>query len=263
MLSTESTRCISLTHLARNGTWRLTLPHARNQYLFLWITRGQGRVTMLGRRRGFSAYSAILVPPATLSMLDLGVQTLGYAVLIPDAAGTTLPDEPQILRVRESMQQAELTSVIDAMQREQTTHRPFGEEAMRAHAGLLSVWLRRALAAEPETLTTKAAERLSAAYCSLIERDFRSGRSMAEYAGALGVTPTHLSRTCRQTSGKTAADLLTGRVLHEARIMLEDGAAPVRTVSEVLGFSSPAYFTRFIQKHTGVTPTTLRRRAHA
>ena len=43
-------------------------------------------------------------------------------------------------------------------------------------------------------------------YSALIERDYKSGRAMAVYARALGVTPTHLTRVSRQASGLTAAD---------------------------------------------------------
>ena len=68
------------------------------------------------------------------------------------------------------------------------------------------------------------------------------------------------TRTLRQTAGITAAEILTGRTLHEARGMLQDGSLPIGLISEMLGFSSAAYFTRFIQKHTGKTPTALRRR---
>ncbi|WP_163849723.1 AraC family transcriptional regulator [Pseudooceanicola aestuarii] len=262
MPTPETTRCLTLAQFLRGADWRLSLPHGRPYALFLWITRGQGRVTLLGRRHGFGAWSAILIPPGTLAMMDFGAQALGYAVMIPADAVDILPAEPHLLRVRETLSQAELTAVIDAMQREQSTHRPFGEEALLAHAGLLSVWLRRALSNEAPAPPPRAAERLAAAYCALIERDFRNGDSMADHAAALGVTPTHLSRTCRQTAGLTAADILTGRVLHEARVRLEDGDAPVRDVAEGLGFSSAAYFTRFIQKHTGAAPTALRRRAH-
>ena len=254
-------RSQTLAQLSANESWRLELPHARSSHLFVYLSKGQGRTIVLGRRRGLTMNTALFVPAGTLMMLDIGKQSYGLAVTVPTDLGLQLPAEPVQLRLRDSLSQAELVAIIEAMQREQATHRPFGAEALQAHAGLLSVWLRRTLAAEPAgTGTPRAADRLASAFCALVERDFRSGQTMADVAMALGVTPTHLTRTLRQTAGITAAEILTGRSLHEARVMLQDGSLPIGLVSEMLGFSSAAYFTRFIQKHTGKTPTALRRR---
>jgi AraC family transcriptional activator of pobA len=103
--------------------------------------------------------------------------------------------------------------------------------------------------------------RLMQAYAALVARDFTSGRAMAVYARALGVTPTHLTRVCKQASGLTAADLLTERSLHAARDMLEAGELPIGQIAASLGFGSAAYFSRFILQHTGVTPSALRQAA--
>ena len=103
-----------------------------------------------------------------------------------------------------------------------------------------------------------AAQRLARRYAQALTRDFRTAQPMAAYADALDVTPTHLSRICRQCCGKTAADLLTERKLHAARVALESPRPPVQDVAKSLGFSSAAYFTRFIQTHTGKSPSQLR-----
>jgi AraC family transcriptional activator of pobA len=84
---------------------------------------------------------------------------------------------------------------------------------------------------------------------------------MARYARDLGVTPTHLTRSCRTCCGATAADLLVQRTLHAAREMLEDGGDTMRQIAAQLGFGSAAYFSRFIAQHTQVSPSELRKRA--
>ena len=82
---------------------------------------------------------------------------------------------------------------------------------------------------------------------------------MADYAETLDVTPTHLTRAVKSATGKTAADLVTERVLHEARVLLSETQQPARQIAAYLGFGSAAYFTRFIQQHTGLTPSKLRK----
>ena len=84
---------------------------------------------------------------------------------------------------------------------------------------------------------------------------------MAFYAKELGVTPTHLTRVVKQATGKTAAELLTERVVYAARLLLGETGHPARNIAQDLGFGSAAYCTRFMQQHTGMTPTRLRKTA--
>lgn len=261
--SVASPRIRSFGQLTMGAPWRLELQHARASHLFLWLTRGQGRATILGKRRGVGAHNALFIPAGTLMAMELGKQCYGVAVDLPAHETGIWPDTPQHIRVRDVMAQNEVTAILDNMQREQSTHRAFGDEAARAHAGLLGVWMRRMLTLEENKPNPRvpAAERLIAAFCALVEKDYRSGKPMADYAAALGVTPTHLSRACRQVAGLTAADVITQRVLYAARDMLENGDLPIRLIAEMLGFSSAAYFTRFIQNQTRQTPSALRQAA--
>ncbi|GGE27206.1 transcriptional regulator [Primorskyibacter flagellatus] len=258
--SVAAARVRSFGQLSMGSSWRLELQHARASHLFLWITKGQGRATILGKRRGIGAHNALYIPAGTLMSLDLGKQVYGIAVDLPAHEAGIMPKDVQHIRVRDVMAQNEVTAILDNMQREQSTHRAFGDEAARAHAGLLAVWMRRTLTQSENQPAPRipAAERLTASFCGLVEKQYRSGKPMADYAEALGVTPTHLSRACRQVAGLTAADMITQRVLYAARDMLERGDLPIRLIAEMLGFSSAAYFTRFIQNQTHQTPSALR-----
>ena len=93
-----------------------------------------------------------------------------------------------------------------------------------------------------------AAARLSARFCALLAQRFRTGAPMADYAADLDVTPTHLTRAVKAATGKTAADLLTERVLHEARMLLAKHAHPARQIAAsprlwLCGLFHPLYAT--------------------
>jgi AraC-like DNA-binding protein len=104
-----------------------------------------------------------------------------------------------------------------------------------------------------------ATGRLVARYSSLLERNFRSGMGVADFASALGVTPTHLTRCCKQACGKPASALLHDRLIFEARTMLAETRIPVGQIAGALGFASPAYFTRAFQHKTGKSPSAFRK----
>ena len=259
-MSLPPIRVLTLTQLTGPHEWRLTLAHDSPAHLVIWITRGQGRLLLNGTRRGVGTHNVISVPPDTLFALELGRQSLGQVVVIPDGTDVRLPTGPRQLRLRDTATITELSGLFEAAQREANQPRPLSQDALDAHVALMSVWLRRQIAL-PDHLPApmNAAARLSAAFCTRIVRHYSDGSSMADHAAALNVTPTHLTRACKAATGKTAADLLTERVLCAARSALLDTSVQVQDIARHLGFGSAAYFTRFMQQHTKMTPTALRR----
>ena len=249
----------TLAQMTASQDWRLSLVHDRASHLLIWITRGQGRVLLNGTRRGVGTHNAFSIPPRTLFSLELGRQSSGLVAVVPDGMQVSLPNGPRQLRIRDANAITDLNALFDAAGREAASGQPLSQDALDAHIALMSVWLRRQIA-EPEHLPMKlnAAARLSAAFCQRIVTAHHTGQTMADYASALDVTPTHLTRSCKAATGRTAADLLTERILYAARVALIETDVPVQDVARHLGFGSAAYFTRFIQQHTAQTPTALR-----
>ncbi|MBK5945135.1 AraC family transcriptional regulator [Rhodobacter veldkampii DSM 11550] len=246
--------------LAAGGRWRVEAMRALSEPLLLWFTRGQGRITLGGSTRGYGTHNAIFIPAGVMHSFDLAPQSHGTALFFGAGTDVALPPSAQHLRIREAGPQAELSGILDQIQRELDSARPGAERAAQHHLGLLSVWLERQIAAQAdEPRAIPAARRLAARFTALLERDFRSGHGVADYAAELGVTPTHLTRACREACGRTASDLLQDRRLYEARRLLAETRAPVKAISEGLGFASPAYFTRAFHARIGKTPSAFRK----
>ncbi|EAP76184.1 AraC family transcriptional regulator [Roseovarius nubinhibens] len=262
-LPSPKVRLLTLAQWGAGGGWRLSLPHSSKTHNLLWITKGQARITLEGVQRGLGAHNAVVIPAGSGFALEPGAQCFGWVVSVAAQSPILMPDNAQILRILEVQNQTELTALIDRMQRETHHNLPFADEALAAHAQLMTVWLRRAMIDHDNTARPKASQRLVTAYAALIERDYHLPRVMADYAADLGVTPTHLTRTCRQSAGMTAADMLVRRKLHAARVALEDGDLPITQIAASLGFGSAAYFSRFIQHHTTHSPSSLRKAARA
>ncbi|MFK7744017.1 MAG: helix-turn-helix domain-containing protein [Roseobacter sp.] len=251
---------IPLPQLSMGQDWRLALAHDRPYDVLIWTTRGQGRLLLDGQRRGVGTHNAILIPAGHLFALDLGRQGVGQAIIIPPICDIAFPSMPAQLRIREVSVMSELTALIEAATREQQLARPLMRQAMEAHLALISVWLQRQMADEQHMpARPNAAARLTALYTRRISAHFHEPMTMADHAEALHVTPTHLTRACKAATGKTAADLLTERILYEARDLLTSTRVPAQDIARHLGFGSPAYFTRFMLHHTKVTPTALRK----
>ena len=254
-----SLRMIPLQRLAMAGKWRTETLHSLPENLLLWFTRGQGRVTVSGRTRGYGAHNAIYIPAGTMHCFDISPQVYGTAVFIPPGAVPELPEASVHLRIRDAIPQGKVTGILENLQAELEGHRTGNIRAAHFHAGLLSVWLERMIEkVDAPEKAPDAGTRLVQRYTELIERDLHSGRGVADYAQDLNVTPTHLSRACNSSCGRAALALLTERIMHEARRLLADTKMPVNLVAQSLGFTSAAYFTRSFQHNTGKTPTGFR-----
>lgn len=250
-----------LAQAAGGENWRLALPHGTDHARLIWLARGHGQVMLDGLQQAVSPHMAIFVPADTLLALSVTGPLFGTLLSIPPGAEIPMPPQAQTLRVPSAQAQSELTTLFDAMAREQQLNQDFHGQAARAHAMLISVWLRRVGLSAPLLPPLRADQRLAQRFARLIARDFRTGQPMAHFAGQLDVTPTHLSRACKRASGQSASALLTGRVLHEARRLLSDSPHKIGRIATHLGFHSASHFTRFVQNQTASSPTGLRAQA--
>mgnify|MGYP003624909239 CR=1 FL=1 len=250
----------TLAQLSRGQEWRVQLCHDCPAHLLIWITRGQGLLQLDGQRRGLGAHNAIFIPAHALFSIDIGRQGIGHAVVIPEGTSLRLPQMPRHLRIRDVQVQTELTGLVEAAQREQQAKRSLSHDAIEGYAALMSVWLRRQIMPDEHIPPKRnAGARLSARFCQMVSDRFSTGAPMAAYAQSLDVTPTHLTRAVKSATGKTAADILTERVVHEARDLLTTTEHSAQDIARHLGFGSAAYFTRYIQQHTGQLPSKLRK----
>ncbi len=253
-------RVENLPRVTPENRWRTEAMRSYAQPLLLWFTRGQGRITVAGVTHGFGPHHAVFLPADTMHGYEMSGQVFGTAVYLPTDRSLNLPEEPVHLRFRDVQQQAELSVMIENLQAELQANRPGKERAMLAHAGLLAVWLDREVeAGHRQDLHPDAARRIAAAYSAMVERDYKTGRTINYFASQLGVTPTHLTRCCKIACGRSASALLADRIHFEARRLLTETRRPVKDIAQELGFNSAAYFTRAFQKHTGETPTGFRK----
>jgi len=258
--SVSQLRVIAIPRLAAHGRWRVEAMRSLSEPLLLWFTKGQGRITIAGSTRGYTSNNAVFIPPGVMHGFEVGPQVFGTAVFFGKSCDVTLPRQAHHLRIRETFVQQELNMTLDAILREMTSDTPAHDRATRHYLGLLGVWLERQVEKSvDEVKRPDATGRLVARYSSLLERNFRSGMGVADFASALGVTPTHLTRCCKQACGKPASALLHDRLIFEARTMLAETRIPVGQIAGALGFASAAYFTRAFQHKTGKSPSAFRK----
>jgi len=261
----DSLSLTAVGYSAQTGRWRTEAMRSHASPRLLFIAKGQGRITIAGLTSGYGPNNLIYIPAGTMYGYEVGPTVFGQMLTIPRAMAAEWPEEPTHLRLRDVTAQKELAGLFDNLERELQSGKSGHSRAAHYHLGIMSVFFERMQSSQPveadRDRSKTASARLVAAYSDLVERDFRSKTAISGYAAALGVTPTHLTRCCRQTCGRSALAIPNDRVLYEARVMLRESRTPVQEIAKSLGFASPAYFTRSFQQATGLTPTGFRRGA--
>lgn len=98
-------------------------------------------------------------------------------------------------------------------------------------------------------------------FITLVNQHYIEQKSVSFYADRLCISAQHLYALCRHHLQKSPQLFIESRVANEGVRQLLHRGQSVKTVAFGLGFADPAYFSRFIKKMTGKTPSDWQRQA--
>ncbi len=93
-----------------------------------------------------------------------------------------------------------------------------------------------------------------------IERYYDKQKLPKYYADKLNITTKHLNRIAKETVNKTTNQLISERVILEAKRLIVHSNSSLFSIAETLGFTDYAYFSRYFKTNTAMTPLEFRKR---
>ncbi|PWU00330.1 MAG: AraC family transcriptional regulator [Bacteroidetes bacterium] len=94
-----------------------------------------------------------------------------------------------------------------------------------------------------------------------IEKHFKTMHSPSEYANLLNIPVNTLAKISKSHFNKTLTDLITERIVIEAKRELYLTSKAVKQIASELGFNDEYYFSRFFKNNTEVSPKQFRESA--
>ena len=91
-----------------------------------------------------------------------------------------------------------------------------------------------------------------------IEKDFKSKHTPGDYAALLNISPNALAKITKKHFNKTLTDLITERIIIEAKRELYLTNKSVKAIAHELGYDDEYYFSRFFKKNTDIPPQVYR-----
>lgn len=265
--------CETISERSRIHDWHIR-PHRHHElYQFFWMASGVGRIFIEDRDHPLAPPMAVLVPPLTVHGFDYDHTTEGLVITVPAiVVAETLGDRtdllsrlssPAVLPLAHNREESrEIERLFAAVATEHGQNRDGRGQSLRYLTGLVALWFSRLIGAFEAQAPDHRDNSLAFVHRlqQLIDSRFRDGAGVQDYADLLGVTPTHLSRLCRETIGRPASALIHERRLLEARRLLVYTTMSVSQIAYELGFQDPAYFSKFFARKMGCTPSGFRER---
>src|SRR5690554_1662328 len=93
----------------------------------------------------------------------------------------------------------------------------------------------------------------------LLQKHYKSERSVAFYAELLQITPRKLTVVTETTLDKSAKEIIIEKIIKEAVKMLKHSQLSILEISKEVGFSDITNFSTFIKKHTNKSPKDFRK----
>ncbi len=244
--------------------WELAPHRHAHLHQVMLVQSGSGMAHMEGRQIPFSDGTLMNVPPGVVHAFRFSPDTQGFVV--------TLADEILDLilagagDVRHTLSQpCVCTAPADMaalMQQIWSEFNGLANARALVLRGLCSTLLGQVVRQMVQTGARPAEQDKGPVlqrFEALLQAHLLEHWSVADYARALSVSPTHLSRVVRAATSAPASQLINARIIREARQRLAYTNLRVSTIAYTLGFADPAHFSRVFTRDTGLSPRAFRR----
>lgn len=95
----------------------------------------------------------------------------------------------------------------------------------------------------------------------LFNKDYDSPKlSVNGYAEILNISPNHLNKVVKATTGKSPSIWIEEAIILKAKLLLKCTTLPLSEVAAKSGILDQSYFARKFKQHTGVTPSEYRQK---
>jgi len=236
--------------------------HARLHQVLL-VEKGGGSVTLDGKTHPLSQGSLVNVPPNHVHSFRFEKDTRGWVTTIADELMDELlvgvgTQRSEINQVTVLQSDAFIAKTVQQIWLEFSSQEKARALMLRGLSGVLLAWVARQLAAASIGDAQANDSVLVQRFKALIEQNFASHWKVSQYAKALSISPTHLSRLTRAANGMSALRMIEARLMREARRNLAYTNLSVSSIAYTLGFSDPAYFSRVFTRDAGISPKAFR-----
>jgi AraC-like DNA-binding protein len=244
--------------------------HRHEYYEVIWLKNGTGIHYIDNQPYPYFGNMLFLLSPGQVHLISQKVWAEGYVLRFhpgifrnPTDADDYLLDSclfdninAQPALTVDTAAQSIFENLFSMMQTELNAGGQGQEEVLSSYLKILLTHIQRIKQQQlcTETRALNNGYEAFRKYKIAIEKNFRTLHTVQDYADQLHTQPRTLNTLSRKFAGRSAGELITDRLLLEAKRYLHHQALSMKEIGFALGFEDPAYFNRFFKKHEGVAP---------
>ena len=253
--------CEAFSARAPLHDWRITAHrHAHIAQLFL-IECGHGSATIDGQNYTMKNGNFIYIPTLKVHEFKFHPNIEGQVISLPlNVLSSIGPSSPEIMAALSQTITGRVTSSLRNLANalvaasNSTGHFRAQRTLGLAHSVLGAIAEYALDGNNPETSHDPRLAKLD----TLITEHMAESWTASDYADALALSTGHLSRLCRQASGRGAAAYIEHHLMEEACRLLAFTALPVSDIGYRLGYADPSYFSKRFRIVRQQAPTEYR-----
>lgn len=253
--------CEPIADRAGLHDWHIAPHRHLNLHQIFLITSGHVQMNIDGKAYSMPEMMIVSIPPHCVHGFTFEKQTKGMVLSIPavEIANITGAD----LALIEIFQSTKIipatdkfVATLDEINQEQHLASPARASLLRSLATQLTCHL--AASAETQIQLVNPLHAKVTAFETLARTHFAKSWKVADFARALGMSPTHLNRLCREVLNQSPKEYVLALIVLEAKRLLAYTKEDVATVGFRVGFEDPSYFSRVFMRETGQSPRAFR-----
>lgn len=255
--------CETIADRSELHDWELAPHRHARLHQVLLIANGGGWATLDGKTHALPTGSLVNVPPEHVHSFRFEKDTRGWVTTLADelldellVGGGTLRSELDQACVLSA--DTFVTQTVHQIWLEFSAQEKARALVLRGLSGVLLGWVARQLAQSTLADAKFNDAELVQRFKELIELNFKAHWTVSQYAKALSISPTHLSRLTRAANGSSALRMIEARLMREARRNLAYTNLSISSIAYTLGFTDPAYFSRVFTRDAGISPKAFR-----
>lgn len=246
-----------------------TPPHRRSVNFFLFITKGKAV-----RSKGLTKYELknnhfFFLPADQITSVELISNDVEgfYCHFLPEIFNQSLIKSDWVKTfsffqitgnpVVEVEENQRFVKILETLLSEYRTNEPQRFSLIPLNILLLFTEV-QLLGHQQENSIANVAANITQRYKNALSELVYEKKNVAEFAEYLSVSPNHLHKSVKATTGKSAHQLLDDMRILEAKVLLRQTKLSIGEISFKIAKLDPSDFSRFFKKNTKLTPNQYR-----
>ena len=254
-------KLLNIASATYGGDWH-SLPHTHNHMELFYIVGGKGQFLIEDKLYPVDA-SKLVIINRNVNHTEIGVKEAPLQYIVMGIEGLELPagddSNGQYVILGHFDESREIYSCIKNILREMELKKTGYEDICQAYTEILTIHLMRSIELSvPEESQHSANNRQCTAAKRYIDLHFKEALTLDDLAEQVHMNKYYLSHAFKREYGVSPMNYMITRRIEESKYLLAETDLSTSHISQLLGFSSPSYFSQVFRRAENTSPMEYR-----